>query len=157
MDGLIVGLIGLVGTIVGATLVYWFDVKRGEREDRRRKTRRLAALREEIYRNRALLSANPFIQEHDLGSILGGVQLSTGTWQECKGDISELDDNLAQSLRQAYAMIEKFNGTLDHALVQPVGIASAQAARIERLYKAVVEAVENAASALGTDIRFLVP
>ncbi len=152
LDGVIGALIGVGGAVIGAALVYWFDIKRAERERHQAKLGRIAELSEEIRGNHHLVS-DPFIIV-GMGNVVTGTRLSTAAWQQCKADLSDLPDDLADTLRQAYAMVEKLNTAMDSLL--PVATGHMNSATLGKIHKTAAEALDKAIAALPSDISSLV-
>ena len=148
LDVVIGAVIAVGSTVIGATLVYWLDIKRAERVRHQAKLERLAELSEEIRGNQHLVS-DPFIIV-GIGNVVTGTRLTTAAWQQCKGDLTDLPDNLADTLRQAYAMVEKLNTAMDSLL--PVSTGHMNSATLGKIRKTAEEALGKAITALPSDI-----
>jgi hypothetical protein len=151
LDGVIGALIGVGGAVIGAALLYWFDIKRAERERHQAKLGRIAELSEEIRGNHHLVS-DPFIIV-GIGDVLTGTRLSTAAWQQCKADLPDLPDNLADTLRHTYAMVVKLNTAMDSLL--PVSTGHMNSATLGQIRTAAAEALGEAIAALPSDISSL--
>jgi hypothetical protein len=105
---------GIFGVILTLAVTEWRD-RAKKREERRSRLRWLLA---EIIDNLA------HINRYSLAGGRAKVQLLTQAWETVKGDTLDLNPDITNSLRAAYAEVWRFNSIVEYDLRVPPGHGS---------------------------------
>jgi hypothetical protein len=109
MGAIVGGGFTLVGGIGGAIILDRLAERRHRRRQQELRKTRLSALTDEMAQNIHLLDHPP-----DLSNV--NVRLLTDAWNEAIGDLLNHSEQVATTVRSAYAEVHKFNGYIDFAL-----------------------------------------